>query len=168
MAKPLLHIEGLDQAIARVKSIGDLKKVKGVLLATGLILKGYLARYPPQRRITRASVYGKPFKTDKQRRYFFYALRTGKIRVPYQRGSDPNSERFKASWAITTRNRGMTVVVGNDTTYGPYVMDPDRQSLFMKAMGWPTTEEVVEQEGDTLSRYMMFQLTKALDLDETS
>lgn len=40
---------------------------------------------PPQEHKTRASVYGTTFKSDKQRRFFFAALRRGEITVPYIR-----------------------------------------------------------------------------------
>jgi hypothetical protein len=59
-----------------------------------------------------------PFKTDKQRRFFFAALADGRIRVTYQR-----TNRLGKGWradVVMTKN-GLTVTVGNTTAYAPYV-----------------------------------------------
>jgi len=158
MAK--FRIEGIDQLVKKVETLQQLTGLKGVLLAAGEALKGKLSVYPPQKSLTRREVYGEPFKTEKQRRYFFYALGKGLISVPYSRGADRKSERFKASWAIKTKNDGLTVVVGNDTTYGPYLMGNKEQSTFMAAIGWPTVDEVMEQNAEEISQFAVYQLER--------
>ncbi len=152
------RIEGLNELIGKISNIQQLKGFKAVLLAAGEMLKGKLSIYPPQKSLTRTEVYGEPFKTDKQRRYFFYALEAGIINVPYSRGADPKSERFKASWALQTKNDGLTVIIGDDTTYGPYLMDPRNQSKFSAAIGWPTTDKVLDDNREEISRFAMYQL----------
>jgi hypothetical protein len=59
-----------------------------------------------------------PFKTDKQRRFFFAALADGRIRVPYQR-----TNRLGKGWraGVVMTGGGLTVTVGNTTAYAPYV-----------------------------------------------
>jgi len=163
MANAKFHIEGLDQLIEKVETLQQLKGLKGVLLAVGETLKGKLSVYPPQKSLTRREVYGTPFKTDKQRRYFFYMVGKRLINGPYSRGSDPKSERFKASWAVEAQNDGLTVVIGNDTTYGPYLMGNTKQSKFAAAIGWPTVDKVVEKNTDGLSQFAMYQLERILD-----
>jgi len=164
MAKPGLRIEGLDELIGKIKNIQELKGLKAILLAAGETLKGKLSVYPPQKSVTRAEVYGEPFKSEKQRRYFFYALRAGLITVPYERGADPKSERFKASWAIRTERDGLRVVIGNDTTYGPYLMDPNRQSEMAAAIGWQTTDEVMEANSEEISQFAIYELSRVMGL----
>jgi hypothetical protein len=146
--------------VKKVETLQQLKGLKGVLLAAGETLKGKLSVYPPQKSLTRTEVYGQPFKTEKQRRYFFYALGKGLITVPYSRGADPKSERFKASWAIETLNDGLTVVVGNDTTYGPYLMGNKEQSKFAAAIGWPTVDAVMDANAEEISRFAVYQLER--------
>lgn len=163
MAKAKFRIEGIDQLVKKVETIQQLRGLKNVLLAAGETLKGKLSVYPPQKSLTRRSVYGEPFKSEKQRRFFFYALGKGLITVPYSRGADPRSERFKASWAIETRNDGLTVIVGNDSTYGPYLMGNKEQSEFMAAIGWPTVDEVAAENVEEISQFAVYQLQRIVE-----
>lgn len=159
-----IKIKGLKEVLQRLDELGQLKPLKAILLAAGATLKGKLSVYPEKRTATRAEVYGSAFQTEKQRRFFFYALNAGLITVPYSRGADPRSERFKASWAIDTDHGGLTVIIGNDTTYGPYLMDTERQSRFMAALGWPTIDQVADENAAEISKFVMYETTRVLGL----
>jgi hypothetical protein len=159
-----IKIEGMEALLKQLDEIEQLKPLKSVLKSAGMYLVGKLKIYPAEKQQTRTSVYGEPFKTEKQRRYFFYALKKGLITVPYSRGADARSERFKAAWTMTTRNSGMTVVIGNDTTYGPYLMDDNQQSKFMAAKGWKTIGAVEEEEAKAVSDYVIFETSRLLGL----
>lgn len=154
------RIEGMEELVRKISDLEQLKGLKSILLAAGETLKGKLSVYPPQRSLTRTEVYGEPFKSEKQRKYFFYALGKGLISVPYSRGSDAKSERFKASWAIDTENSGMRVVVGNDTTYGPYLMGSTEQSKFAAAIGWKTIDTVMEESSQEIGEFAIYELQK--------
>jgi hypothetical protein len=159
-----IKIEGMDALLKQLTEWEQLKPIRAVLKSAGMYLVGKLKVYPPEKRQTRASVYGETFKSDKQRRYFFYALGKGLITVPYSRGADSRSERFKAAWALNTRNSGMSIVIGNDTTYGPYLMDNEQQSKFMAAKGWPTIAQVEQTEGPVVSQYVIYETSRLLGL----
>jgi hypothetical protein len=66
--------------------------------------------------------------------------------VPWKRGSSTNSERLEQSWHYKTAANGLSVVLGNDTSYGPYVQG-EQQSLYMQSAGWKPVEAVVNAEG---------------------
>jgi hypothetical protein len=159
-----IKIEGMEALLKQLTDIEQLKPLKAVMKSAGMYLVGKLKVYPAEKQQTRASVYGETFKSDAQRKYFFYALKKGLIHVPYSRGADSRSERFKAFWAMSTRNSGMTVVIGNDTTYGPYLMDTAQQSKFMAAKGWKTIGAVEDEEGPIVSQYVIFETTRLLGL----
>lgn len=89
-----------------------------------------------------------PFKTDKSRRYFFWALKAGKIEVPYRRGQSPGSEQLQQSWTTSVSVDGRQGKVGNDTTYGPLVQDRSQQTAYHAGTGWTTSQDVVESEQD--------------------
>lgn len=157
-----IEIKGIDELIEKLTRIGRLEIVIAHLRAAAEYLKGKLATYPAQQEITRASVYGEPFASAKQRGWFFAALKSGEIVVPYHRGEAATSERLGQSWTIDERDGGLTQVVGNDTSYGPYVMGDEQgegQSLFMQAMGWPVAVDIAEQEED----YIVSQVRDGLD-----
>ena len=97
-----------------------------------------LRAYPPKMSgPTRESVYGTPFKTDKQRRWFFAALRRGEIQVPYHR-----NQNFADNWKQV--GTGKTSIIANETPYGGYLMDDNSQSLYMAAKGWQKLGTVVK------------------------
>ncbi len=158
-----IEIKGLKELMQQIKDLEQLKGLKAVLLAAGKTLRDKLAEYPPQKSISRESVYGSSFKSDKQRRYFFYALKNSLITVPYDRGN--SGERFKASWAMAAENDGLTIVIGNDTTYGPYLMDPKQQSKMMAALGWPTIDKVADDNAAEVSSFVIYETTHLLGLE---
>ena len=88
-----------------------------------------------------------PFKTDKQRRFFFAALREGRIEVPYRR-----TMTLGRRWTTEISGSGLDLVgrVGNNTSYGPFVMARADQAAYHAGV-WPLAEDVAEQAtGDVL------------------
>jgi len=152
----------MEELVKKISDLEQLKGLKSILLAAGETLKGKLSVYPAQKSLTRAEVYGEPFKSEKQRKYFFYALRKGLISVPYSRGADAKSERFKASWALAAENDGLRVVIGNDTSYGPYLMDTERQSRFAAEFGWKTIDAVMEENASEIGDFAVYELQKVV------
>lgn len=69
--------------------------------------------YPPQRNAPQ------PFKTARQRKYFFWALKTGRIQVPYRR-----TGRLKKGWRTRIDLRGgeATLVLWNVEPHAEGVM----------------------------------------------
>jgi hypothetical protein len=141
-----IALKGYDALLKKLEALGRMDYAKAGVQAAGLYLKGALSEQPEQKRLTRKDVYGSSFKTDKQRRFFFWALKSGAIQVPYQRGSSPKSERFNSRWTVESENDGMSAALGNNTLYGPLLMQKENQSLYAKRVGWQTTEAVVDAE----------------------
>lgn len=79
-----------------------------------------------------------PFKTDKQRRYFFYALRAGIIDVPYQR-----TNTLANSWLVS--QSGLTATVGSRTSYAAIVKGV-RQAQYHLVTGHKTAVAVTREE----------------------
>jgi hypothetical protein len=89
-----------------------------------------LRYYPPQ------SGKSQPFKSDKSRRFFFAALRKGKISVPYQRTSG-----LAAGWEVTQPSL-FTTNVANRKRYANLVQG-DGQVPYHKGT-WKTVDIVAE------------------------
>lgn len=142
-----IRIEGVDNLVSKLRILGKLNVVRAYMQAGAEYIKGKLEVLPTQRRITRESVYGQPFQSIKQKRFFFAALADGRIEVPYHRGESPGSEAMNRSWAIAESDEGLTQTIGNDTSYGHFVMGDD-QSLFMQAMGWRKVTDIADEESD--------------------
>ncbi len=86
-----------------------------------------LMQYPPK------SGKKQPFVSDKSRKYFFAALKTGAINVPYRRSGD-----LGRMWAQQPDSDGMTLTSG--MPYSEMVLGP-RQAAYFKGT-WPTTEQI--------------------------
>ena len=162
-----IRIEGIEALLAKIKSLQELRPVVGRLKLAALHVAGKMAIYPEEKRLTRASIYGSAFKSNRQRRYFFYALRQGEkgeggIRVPYRRGKLPQSQTFSKRWTIAMSNEGLTAEIGNNATYGPLLMASGRQSLYAKAVGWRTTEAILDEETETVTRQITDEINRAI------
>jgi len=157
-----IRFEGLESLMGKIENLSQVRMIAAGIKAAALHIKGKIATYPPVKRLTRASVYGSSFQTDKQRRYFFYALAKGKIEVPYRRGESPGSRTLGRRWTIATSNNGLTAIVGNNAPYGPLVQAKDRQTLYHKAVGWQTDEDVVEKERGAVVQFIQYEVQRAM------
>lgn len=142
MADTGLSFDGLDKLNAWLLSAINPRAFRDVVEAGARTLTGIFKKYPPVKRLTRREVYGSAFRSDKQRRWFFWALRTGQIEVPYFRGQNPRSENLQQSWAVEMVD-DETVRVGTQVSYAQTVMDDAKQSKYMAAVGWRTVQTLM-------------------------
>lgn len=131
---PQITIEGVDEL---VEALGELEAfaVLRPPMHRGLSrLHEELATYPPQS--------GRPqrFRSDRQRRWFFAALNSGAISVPYRR-----TGTLGRSWTEEIRQTPGNLVgeVGNNVEYGPYVQGHGTQSAYHQG-NWQTDQEVAD------------------------
>lgn len=158
MAKTVV-IEDMDALLAKLTKLQTLQAVQGAMLLAGAHIEGKMKAYPPQSGATRKSVYNKTFKTDKQRRFFFYALKKGIIQLPYRRKLGGG---LAGAWTVRAFDQGLSVEIGNNTSYGPLVQGQGRQSLYHKAGGWATDEAVLERETPAVVAYVKDAIEQAL------
>lgn len=154
-------IEGLQELLKRMRRLKALKPVTAALKLTGAHVMGSLQKYPRRNYVMRQR-----FKTDKQRRFFFYALRKGLIEVPYRRGQSPGSKNLKQQWRLTKENP-LRVVVENQTLYGHWVQSAKHQTLFHRASGWPTDAEAARNARPVLQREIKRAINGILSGDDT-
>lgn len=89
-----------------------------------------LTHYPAYRFISRTAAYGRPFQSDRQRRWFFAALRQGTILPGYPRRTG-NTQR---AWVIT--NSGVKSTIRNDTAGAFYTVGDPGQARLNELAGW--------------------------------
>ena len=135
---------GLEDLEHRVEATRFQQAVSIGLTAGAEVLKGKIATYP-------ASPGGRPqfphgFKSDRQRRFFFGALASGDIEVPWRRGQSDLSEKLGQSWSVQSLGWNAKQV-GTSVSYAPFVQGPEDQSAYHQATGWKTTRDVVEADG---------------------
>jgi hypothetical protein len=142
------RMQGYEELLRKLETLGQLKQVGAAVKAGTAHLAGKMKVYPAQRRLTRQAVYGRSFVSDRQRRYFFYALKNGLIQVPYRRGQSPGSRNLKQTWTVTMSNNDLTGEAGTNTPYAPLVQGEGTQTKYHAAVGWKTEQTVLAEESD--------------------
>lgn len=152
-----LTIKGLEELQAEFAKLGgQLPKVlRNVAVAVGEEVRRVAQTYPKQNHSAASAAF--TFASDKQRRWFFAALREGKIDVPYNR-----TRKLRDGWNI--KSRGTQAIVGNEVPYAPYVHSPGGQTSMMAAIGWPTTEDIRDrvESGGRIKRIVQKVIGDAL------
>jgi hypothetical protein len=93
----------------------------------------------PYRYITRKSAYGFSFFTDKQKRWFFWALKEGII----DPGSGVRTGTTSAAWKAEPRNDGFRYTITNNTAGGYYTRDDKGQARQLQRVGWRRVSDVL-------------------------
>lgn len=119
------HPEQIDSTIYRWAQ-GQRRKLKG-------------HGYPPQ------SGRPQPFRTDKSRRYFFWALREGLISVPYRR-----TGRLANSYRVEKEGRARYTIT-NSAPYAPLVVGKGSQARY-HAGNWYVMEDEVQADAPELAK----------------
>lgn len=126
------------------RSDGGKALLRKASMAGALAALSQIKPYPEKNRPSRSSVYGQTWKSVKQRRYFFFALRKGIIQVPYRRGLSPGSQRLGRSWTAKQVD-DTSVAIGTNVSYARMVKDEGQQTRYMKAVGWTTIQQDIER-----------------------
>ena len=148
-------IRGMDKLIKKLKSIEELRGAKRGLKAGALHIKGKIAVYAPS---SSANSPSNPSGRWYQRGYGSrWRRKDGTV------GGSKTSETLGRRWTVGERNGGLTQVVGNNVSYGPYVQSAEKQAGFHKARGWKTDEQVIEEEGDTVLQFVKSEIDRELE-----
>lgn len=151
-------IEGLDELLKKLRKLQALKPITSALKLVGAHVMGFMKQYPANRYFVRQA---RKFKTEKQRRYFFWALKQGKIEVPYRRGKSPGSRNLKQQWKLVTENP-LRVVVENNTPYVGWVQSAKQQAFYHKEGGWLTDEDAVKDAQPLMIREVKGAIERTL------
>jgi hypothetical protein len=135
------EFDGVKETTGALERIRNLKRLHAQMIKAVLMLQYVLKYYPPRDKNLHIE-----FKTEKQRRFFFWALRTGKIEVPYRR-----TRTLGRKWTTKVEyiNGGVVGTIGNATPYAPYVQSRADQAK-IHAGHWGTAEDALENLHDQI------------------
>ena len=139
-----VEVEGLATLLARLEAGERRVNLELARAMTDILerLKDRVAKYPKTQSKKPPSMRGK-FASDKQRRWFFAALRRGEIQVPYRRRGT-----LGRKWAVKVKMAPEVVgYLGNVRPYAGYVQDRKNQAKIHQG-NWPTVQDVIEDETD--------------------
>jgi hypothetical protein len=133
----------LSQLRNRLRRLDDGTMARRALEGSGRYLELKLDHYPPQKSVSRREAFGQTFQSDRQRRWFFAALKSGELRIPYKiTGS------LGTGWRVEIHGNEARII--NRVPYAKFVQSRPQQSRQMKLIGWQTVEDIAEREGDVL------------------
>jgi len=116
-----------------------------------------LRRYPAQKHVTRAQAFGQTFQSDKQRRWFFAALGSGELTLPYQR-----TNALAQGWDVRPLGSDGVQLI-NETPYAGYVMERSKQSRMAKLIGWQTVSYWLQRYGSEIGRVALKNIRRWKD-----
>lgn len=141
-----MTIDGVTETIGHLRNVAPLSVLRPPMEESVNLLLAYIQDYPgpPQR------PYPQMLRTEKQRRYFFWALRNGLIQVPYVRRG-----KLGQSWTtnVTATGNSLHGIVGTNLKYAVYVQNSQRQAVIHQ-QNWRTDRMAVEaNRAEILERF---------------
>lgn len=132
-----IDITGEDEIARKLKGLPPAAQDAAVDEMSKYLLN-VLRLYPPQKYVSRKDAYGVSFFSDKQRRWFFAALKSGELSIPYKR-----SYNLRDNWKQL--GRGASSIIVNETSYAKYVMGDKEQSRHEQKVGWKKLGDIVKE-----------------------
>lgn len=156
MANSLIGIDirGLDEVQKLLRDLPpEAQDAAGDVAAVYLTEK--LKEQPPPKQVSRKAAYGVTFFSDKQRRWFFAALNSGEISIPYKRTQD-----LRNSWQII--GKGADRIIVSEAEAAKWTMGDDTQSRHEAMVGWKKVATILEQSSGQLVKRMEGAVNKVI------
>ena len=136
-----IEILGLDTLAGAIGQLQAMTVARDAMEEAVERVRTQIAVYPPP-----PHGYRMVWKSERQRRWFFAALRDGRIQVPYRRTMTLSRRWTTEVIASPAEIRG---IVGNITTYGPWVQSEANQATIHQGR-WRTAERVAREMEPTV------------------
>jgi hypothetical protein len=150
-----IEIEGLDELIRKLDDLKQLRKVHAGLKGAALHVKGKIAKYPRESKANFPAGPGSSWY-ERNKGSWYWRVRDN---VKKQYG---NSEMLGKSWAIKYNQSKFEAIVGNDTSYGPFVQGAE-QASFHKRRKWKTVDTVAKEETKRVQEYVFEAVRRAIN-----
>lgn len=149
-----IDVAGLDELQKILARLPD--ELRGQIVDdVGEYIHNVLRLYPPYKYVSRRAAYGQTFFSDRQRRWFFAALRDGQLEIPYKR-----TQALSRGWRKL--GQGTNLMIVNEAAHAGYVMGDGTQSRHAAAIGWKTTAQIVEERQDRIIEIAQAGAKKAI------
>jgi hypothetical protein len=140
-----IDIEGVPQVVKMLERIASPEVRRKVTRAVADYFRGQMRKYPSYTYVSRKRAYGRTFQSVKQRRWFFAALRDGRLVIPYAR-----TFRLRNNWKVLPFGES-DYVVANDVRYAKFVQNSP-QARMMTLRNWRSIQRVGYEEGARIER----------------
>ncbi len=138
-----IDIVGLPEVQAKLQKLVDAEMADKAADEAAKYLKDVLKAYPSQQSISRKQAYPEVggWFSERQRRWFFAALNSGEIDVPYRR-----TQSLRNAWQIV--GHGRTLILANEMPYASLVYGSSsgaEQSRMSKLGGWDRIPIIIQE-----------------------
>jgi hypothetical protein len=148
-----ITIKGQKDLDKKIKDVESLQPVKDAMKAAAVHVKGKIAEYPPATEANVPKDYGAWYERGFGTRY---RRRDGTLH------NRKTSETLGRKWTIAQRDGGLTQIVGNNVSYGPFVQG-EEQAWFHMFHHWKTTDQVAEEESQEVTEFIMQYIERAFE-----
>lgn len=150
-----LDVQGIDALVKKLNNLPPAAQDAAVDEVSDYLLN-VLRHYPQQKSVTLRQAYG-GFKSDKQRRWFFWALKSGAINVPYRR-----TQGLARGWKKI--GNGAKSILANETPGAAFVQpETDKQQAnMMRIIGWKPLETEIKERNDKINQKIDGAVKKAM------
>ena len=142
----------IDKLFSRFEHGAVVQILRPPMEASLLSLQDALTDYPPP------STGKARFKTARQRRYFFWALRQGFIQLPYHRTGKLGQSW---TWRITVTGSGLRGQVGTNLRYAKWVQNEESQARIHRG-NWLTDTGAMHAKREEIGRRFRAAIKAAL------
>lgn len=149
-----IEIVGLRELMADVDRLAAGVALRDTMETAVEMVRTQIAVYPAP-----PSGYRMVWKSEKQRRWFFAALREGRIQVPYRR-----TGTLGRRWTTNITGSGSAEIrgeIGNATEYGPWVQAAESQAAIHQGR-WRTDVQVAEMMAGPIQALFEARLQAAM------
>lgn len=150
-----VEIRGIPEVQRMLASVANPAVRQEVLRSVGEYAQGQMRKYPDYTYVSRREAYGKTFQSDRQRRWFFAALRSGELVIPY-----PRTGTLRRGWKVEPRGAD-DMALRNDTPYGRFVQNSP-QARMMTLRQWRSLQTMLYQEKAQIQRIASEAWNRAL------
>lgn len=155
-----VKVEGIEQVQSKLRAISPDAIFPKAVKAAWPEIQRILQDYPPQRYVSREAAYGQTFSSQKQRRWFFAALRSGKISVPYHRTGELG-RAWKVEGMGHSVSTGPSAKISNAAPGAAHVYGIGMpQAAQPRMVGWQDEEELKRRVGEVLKAEIERQIKK--------
>jgi len=147
-----IAVEGIDAIKRKLEGVHQ-AAVSGIH-ASAVYVQGVAKKYPAATEANEAGPY--PKRWYKRGTDPYWALKDGGAHFR------KTSETLNRKWTVKYFNGNLSAEVGNNVSYGPYVMGDNDQAPYHKAHGWKTTGQIVKETAAKIQQFIRDAITKAL------
>ena len=153
MSDASIEVKGLAELTKKLDAATSATMVRGILAAGAEMLKSYIAVYPNATQANSPSGPGS--------RWYERGFGSKWQRMDGSVNGRQTSEVLGRRWTISVRDT--EAIVGNNTSYGPFVQSAERQAAVHRRNQWRTDVDAIREVGPRIQDMAAAEIQRAVN-----